>query len=101
MSNQEIAINTSTLRSDINELKSILSTTRKQAEDMFSQITELDTMWDGPANETFNNQFRHDYQNTINLCKTVESIIECMEYAREQYDLCENEVGSIVDSISI
>ena len=101
MSNQEIAINTSTLRGDINELKQSLATARKQMESMFDQVAELDTMWDGPANAEFNNQFRNDYENMKNLCKTVESLIECMEFARDQYNLCENEVSGIVDSISI
>lgn len=98
---EEIAIDTSILMSDTNELKSILEKTKKQMESMFEQIVELDAMWDGLANEEFKKQFENDYQNTQNLCKTVESLIECMEYARKQYDLCENEVSDIVDAIGI
>lgn len=99
---QEITVDTSMLAGDINELQTTLANAEKQLADMFSQIAELDTMWDGPANEEFNRQFGNDHENTKNLCKTVASLIECMVYAREQYDLCEKkEVNSIVSAITI
>ncbi len=101
MAGQEITINTSILAGDISELKSALTNARKHLENMFAQINELDAMWDGPANEEFKKQFGIDYENTKSLCETVESLISCMEYAKEQYDLCENEVNNIVSSISI
>lgn len=101
MVSQEIAVNTSTLAGDINELRTALGNARKQLEDMFTQVTELDAMWDGPANEEFKKQFGVDYENSKSLCETVDSLISCMEYAKEQYNLCENEVANIVASISI
>ena len=101
MASQEIAVNTSTLAGDIGELRTALGNAKKQLEDMFAQVTELDAMWDGPANEEFRKQFGADYENSKNLCKTVESLIACMEYAKEQYNLCENAVNGIVASISI
>lgn len=101
MSNQEIAINTSTLNTDINALRAALDKARKQIDDMFNDIKELDTMWDGMANDAFNKQFASDYENAQSLCKTVESLIECMEFAKQQYNACENAVSGIVDTISI
>ena len=101
MAFKEITVNTSTLTGDINELKSALASARAQLKEMFNQVTELDTMWDGPANQEFNKQFGIDYENSSNLCNTVESLIGCMEYARNQYNTCENEVNSLVSSISI
>lgn len=101
MAFKEITVNTSTLAGDINELKNALASARAQLKDMFGQVTELDAMWDGPANQEFNRQFGIDYENAGNLCKTVESLIGCMEYARDQYNTCENEVNGLVSSISI
>lgn len=98
---QEITVNTGTLSTDIAELRSILATTRKQLQEMFNQVAELDAMWDGPSNIEFVNQFNNDYNNSKELCDTVDSIIKCMEYARDQYNICENEVNGIVSSISI
>ena len=101
MAIKEIAVNTSTLTNDIDALQTALVSARAQLDDMFNQVAELDTMWDGPANEEFNRQFGNDYENAKNLCKTIESIIECMKYARDQYNICENEVNSIVSAITI
>ena len=101
MSNREITVNTSTLAGDIEELRGALSSARTQLSEMFGQVTELDTMWDGPANEEFNRQFGNDYENAKRLCETIESLLACMEYARDQYNLCENEVNSIVSAIAI
>lgn len=101
MTSREIAVNTSTLANDIQELRTALSAAREQLKDMFGQITELDAMWDGPANAEFNKQFGVDHENATNLCNTVESLIECMEYARDQYNSCENEVDGMVSSIQI
>lgn len=101
MAVKEIAVDTSTLFGDIQELRAALSAVRSQLSDMFGQITELDAMWDGPANAEFNRQFRIDHENAENMCKMVESLIECMEYAKDQYNSCENEVNSNVASIQI
>lgn len=101
MAVKEIAVDTFTLSGDIQELKGALSAVRSQLSDMFSQITELDAMWDGPANAEFNRQFGIDHENAENMCRTVESLIECMEYARDQYNSCENAVNSKVASIQI
>lgn len=101
MANQEITVNTDTLASDIVELNSTLETARRMLNNMFTQIQELDAMWDGPANDEFNRQFANDYENAEGLCITVESLIACMEYAREQYNNCENQVNGIVSAISI
>ena len=100
MSAKEITVNTSTLTGDIEELRALLSA-NAQLEEMFSRVKELDTMWDGPANSEFNLQFSNDYENAKNICKTVESLLECMEFAKNEYNSCENEVNTIVSAISI
>lgn len=101
MANQEITINTDSLASDISELERTLATARKMLDDMFSQIQELDAMWEGPANEIFNRQFANDYENAKGLCATVQSLAACMQYAKEQYNSCENQVNGIVSAIKI
>lgn len=101
MANQEITVNTDTLASDIAELRGTLETARRMLSDMFTQIQELDAMWDGPANNEFNRQFANDHDNAKGLCTTAESLIGCMEYAKEQYNSCENQVNGIVSAIHI
>lgn len=101
MANQEISINTDSLSTDIEELNRTLAMAGKELDVMFEQIRELDAMWEGPANEMFNRQFANDYENAKGMCVTVQSLIECMQYAREQYNSCENQVNSIVSAINI
>ncbi len=101
MANQEISINTDSLAVDIEELNRTLAMARNMLGSMFTEIQELDTMWDGLANEVFNRQFANDYENARGLCTTVQSLVECMQYAREQYSNCENQVNGIVSAIRI
>lgn len=101
MSAKEITVNTSTLTGDIEELRETLLSANAQLEEMFNRVKELDTMWDGPANSEFNLQFSNDYENAKNICKTVESLLECMEFAKNEYNSCENEINTIVSAISI
>lgn len=98
---KEITVDTSSLAGDIGELQTALSAVQTQLKNMFDQVAELDAMWDGPANEEFNRQFANDYENSGELCKTVQSIIDSMQYAREQYDICEGEVNAIISAIAI
>lgn len=99
MAHREITVDTSVLAIDIHELQAALIAARAQLKDMFQQMAELNIMWNGPANAEFNRQFRNDHERMADLCKAVEQLIDCMGYARDQYNACENEVNSIVSAI--
>lgn len=101
MNIQEITVNTSTLSSDIQALRSALQNARKQLDDMFEQIHQLGGMWEGTAHDTLNAQFTNDYQYSKNLCSMVESLLECMESAKTQYNTCEDSVNGVVQSIRL
>lgn len=99
MANKEIEIETNTLAQDISDLESELEQARKFILDMAEDMEELDNMWDGPANEAFMTQFGQDVQYAGDLCNMVEKLKECMEYAKQQYEICEAEVSSLISSI--
>ena len=101
MTIQEITVDMSMLAIDIGVLQENVALLRSQMQEMFQEITELDTMWDGPANDAFNAQFQADYTVMENLCKTFDSMIECYEFANKEYNSCENSVHDIVAAISI
>jgi uncharacterized protein YukE len=101
MVGHEVSVDTNNLRMDITNLEDALKKAKIQLKDMFTQVEELDEMWDGPANETFRKQFKKDYDDSLAICDTVDDIIECLKYAREQYDLCENGVESLISKINI
>lgn len=99
MAAKEIEIETNTLARDIGELTDELETARGFIRTMAEDMTELDSMWDGPANEAFMAQFGMDVQYAEELCNMVQKLSECMDYAKKQYDICEAEVSSLISSI--
>lgn len=101
MNYQEIAVNTSTLQNDINEMQNALDKVKKRTERMFNEIMALEGMWEGQAHEAFERQFLIDVQNMQNLCSTINDLIGCMQYADKEYISCENSVHSIINSIKI
>ncbi len=98
---QEIAVNTSTLSSDIETLQAQLNSIKNDMDKMYEAVRSLDNMWDGPANEAFKQQFYRDQEDMESLCDTVQKIINCMTYARGEYNTCENEISGIIASIRI
>lgn len=89
-------VNLTNLNSDINSARQNLSYIENNIKSMFDEIKELDTMWDGEANESFNVQFNSDYQMMLDVCKNIERIISSMEFAKQEYSKCENSVSSAV-----
>ena len=98
---KEISVNTDSLAKDIETLKENLNAIKKDLGNMYDRVRVLDAGWDGPANEEFNKQFDADRKNMEAVCKTVEKIIQNLEYARKEYDSCEKSVGSIVAAIKV
>ncbi|MCQ2498905.1 MAG: hypothetical protein MJ133_07955 [Lachnospiraceae bacterium] len=101
MAIREIAADTDTMQRDITELQEALQRAKDQLKIMFTHVTELDSMWDGPANMEFVKQFGIDNDNCRELFETISSIIECMTMARGEYIKCDNEIGDIIAAISI
>lgn len=97
----EITVNTWTLSGDIETLQQQLNVIRADMDKMYEAVRVLDGMWDGPANQAFNVQFNSDRNDMLELCNIVQKIIDCMEYAKKEYNSCEADVGSIVASIAI
>lgn len=98
-STREIEVETNILQSDINELEEEIQAVRTLLETITSDMTQLDAMWDGPANEAFMMQYRADAEYTEEICKVLGKLKECMEYAKKQYDSCEAEISSMISSI--
>lgn len=98
---KEIAVNTITLSSDIDTLTTTLGQVQSNLDKMYDAVKVLDSMWDGEANQTFNLQFQSDKDAMGDVCKNLKKVIDCMTYAKEQYNTCEGRVGEIVSSIRI
>lgn len=96
-----IEININTLANDIGDMQAELKALRDEMKFAFDAVTELDSMWNGPANDAFNKAFDMDHQAMNDMCKTIESLIGYMENARDEYRKCESAVSAEIDSIRI
>ena len=96
-----IEINIGTLANDIGEMQTEVKMLREEMRKAFESITELDAMWNGPANDAFNQAFRSDHEAMEEMCKIIDRLIEYMTNAREEYRKCENAVSAEIDAIRI
>lgn len=97
----EIATKTENMEKDIKELRSLLKRAKETVEQLFGEIKSLDAMWDGAANDAFNIQFMDDYQYSLDVCDSVGELIDCISFAKEEYEKCETEVSDIVHAIRL
>ena len=98
---KEIEINTLSLSKDIDTIHSHLNAINKDLGKMYDAVRVLDSMWDGPANAAFNEQFSKDRQDMKLLCDNIQRIIDCLHYAKNNYNSCEATVSTIISSIDI
>ena len=96
---REIAVNSTTLKSEVNTMTQALQQLRAEIEDAYAATRELDNMWDGPANAEFQDNFNMDRMVLLEICDGVEKLIGSMGNARTEYEKCETDVKAIVDSI--
>lgn len=101
MNIQEIANNLLTFNRDISQFEDTLNQIKNQGEAMFAEMSELDAMWDGQANQMFIAQFNQDYENLKEFCNFSEEILNCLKFAKGEYISCENSVEGIINSIRI
>ena len=96
-----IAVNIETLEQDIKDLEETLASIRGEMNGMFESVSELDKMWDGPANAVFVQQFLTDKGIFEDLCESVDGIIDSMNNAKTTYRKCEANVKSEIDKIKV
>lgn len=95
-----IEISTQILDGDAAKMLEELQIIRNEMKNMFEEVNELNTMWEGPANSAFTGQFTLDYQTLTDICSSVDKYIECMGYASKEYTKCENSIGSAIAAIT-
>lgn len=98
---KQIATDTSSMSQSVSDLTVARDNAVEHLHKMNEEITTLGTMWESPAKQAFVAQFGKDFQNTEDLLTEIKDTIECMDFAKNQYNNCENQVKSIVDSISV
>ena len=98
---KEIGVNTSTLNSQADSIEKEVKAIRGDITRMYEAVQTLDSMWDGPASMAFKTQFNNDQQKMLELCDTIQSIVDSMKFAKKEYEDCENAVNGIIASIRV
>jgi len=96
-----IEIDTEQLERDRTALEEGLGQMRQILKNVYEQMEELDGMWDGPANEVFQQQFASDRQEFEAACQEVQGLIDSFAHAKEEYEKCEEQVNAAVAAIRI
>lgn len=97
----DIEINTVALRNDAKQMSDEVMQLRETMVRMNESIGALNSMWEGSSHTALLNQYATDYENMMEVCNTVDRIIECMMFAVGQYNQCDDEVRNAINSIKI
>lgn len=98
---KEIEIDTRLLESDIMEMQTKLDVIKTDIDKMYEAVRILDSKWDGPSNDAFNQQFTNDYNQMKEICEDIQHVIKCLEFAKKTYNKCDSDIMDIVNSIKI
>lgn len=98
---EKIKINTKTLSNDTESLQKHLNQVQKKIEAMLDDVSEMNNMWSGSANDAFNRAFQEDIKLLMELSNSLQEIIYYEATARKEYDDCENKIASLIASMSV
>lgn len=96
-----IEISTEQLTVDVGRMREQTSQLDAARVRVFSCLEELSGMWVGAAHDAFQAQVQVDSELLKELVDELNQLIECMEYARTQYDICESEAENAVTAIRL
>lgn len=97
----KIKVNSATLASEASAISDLVKDAEKKLQTMYTLVRELDSKWEGPANEGFVNSFGADYEEFKAICKTGASLASNMKKAAREYERCENEITDGIKRLNI
>lgn len=96
-----IEVDTAALNRDRQTIQSELGKVRNEIGRLRDEMAGLSAMWEGPAHDTFMAQFNADYEFIQQFGNEIETYIETMEYAQNEYQKCEASVEQAIASIRV
>lgn len=88
-------VTSSQLRNCAEEMKNLNARFKSEEENLRSSETNLKTMWEGEANETFHTAFIHDATAMDLFHETVEQYIAALLVIAERYEIAERKNAEI------
>lgn len=96
-----IEIKTEELSNDISNMRNCVGDLNNAKTQVFSCLDSLNGMWVGSAHDAFVAQTAVDAQELKALIDNLNELIECMEYAKTEYDNCQSSVNDAVAAIQL
>lgn len=94
----EIRVNTENMRTAANYFQDKITDWKELVQQLWTLTQELDGMWDGDANEAFNDMISSDRPRFDQLASMMETYKQAIETAAARYDSGEAEVKGIVST---
>ena len=94
-------INTQEMRGVANEVEQLASDYSRQVQALYTTGSELDKMWDGDANSSFNAQLGQDQARFEALNKVIDQYTQVLRDNAEQYDKSEADAVQTVTTKSV
>ena len=96
-----IEISTPWLDNDITRMQEQLDNLVAAKNQVYRRLESLNSMWEGAAQYIFINQTRIDETVLQGLVNNLNNLIECMQYAKSEYEKCNDEVNSKIAGIRL
>ncbi|MDO5410937.1 MAG: WXG100 family type VII secretion target [Lachnospiraceae bacterium] len=96
-----IKINTNRLKTDADQIENVICSMEKKKEKLQAELEHLNSMWEGPAKESFTKAFRSDLKILDSVLKNLRTIQRYEVQSKEKYDNCENRVHELVSGIKV
>ena len=94
-------INTQEMRGVANEVEQLASDYTKQVQSLYDTGRELDNMWDGDANSTFNTQLGQDQPRFEALNRVIGQYVQVLRDNATDYDKSEADAVQTLQSKSV
>lgn len=98
---RNMEVDTDMLQHDINVMKAQLQALRMRTKALEGKAAELNTMWEGPAHDTFSAEFSKDCTETHELLTEMERLVGHIQFSKGEYVSAEGRVQSAVKAIRI
>ena len=94
-------VDTDILQRDTNTLRQHLQAISLAHTELCDKMTEVASMWEGPAKEAFHLQFKNDCTQLAEVIKQIREVLDSMDVAVKEYNSCDDRVKGIIDAIQI
>ena len=101
MAIEQFEVETAILRQSAGDVEQALQDMQDRLKALTADMEELDSMWDGPASETFRAQFTSDCAAFQEICGVIREFVESLVAAAREYDTCEGKVKAAVNAIRV